>query len=97
MLAGHLSLRNRLMHARRYPGTLPVSAAILWALLAPQTARAQFFKQQVGTEVEVLVEMPGFGHSEHFAPVAITDGHPDTIVQARITGATADRLLGQAS
>ena len=67
---------------------------------AGERARADFFEQQIGTTAEVLVERPGFGHSEHFAPVALapgayTNGRPDTIVRARITGATADRLLGQ--
>jgi threonylcarbamoyladenosine tRNA methylthiotransferase MtaB len=58
-------------------------------------ARARFFQRRIGTTADVLVEKPDFGHSEHFAPVAVVDGRPDTIVRARITGATGDRLLGQ--
>jgi len=63
---------------------------------AGASARARFFEHRIGTTADVLVERPGFGYSEHFAPVALADGRPDTIVRARITGATADRLLGQA-
>jgi threonylcarbamoyladenosine tRNA methylthiotransferase MtaB len=63
---------------------------------AGDQARARFFERQIGREADVLVEQPGFGHSEHFAPVALAGVRPDTIVRARITGATADRLLGQA-
>jgi threonylcarbamoyladenosine tRNA methylthiotransferase MtaB len=59
-------------------------------------ARARFFQRQIGTTADVLVEKPGFGHSEHFAPVKGVDGRPDTIIRTRITGTTGDRLLGQA-
>jgi threonylcarbamoyladenosine tRNA methylthiotransferase MtaB len=59
-------------------------------------ARARFFQRRIGTTADVLVEKPDFGHSEHFAPVALAAAQPDTIVQTRITGATGDRLLGQA-
>jgi threonylcarbamoyladenosine tRNA methylthiotransferase MtaB len=64
-------------------------------------ARARFFEHRIGTTADVLVEQPGFGHSEHFAPVALapgadTNAQPDTIVRARITGRAGDRLLGQA-
>jgi threonylcarbamoyladenosine tRNA methylthiotransferase MtaB len=63
---------------------------------AGDRARARFFEDRIGTTADVLVEQPGFGHSEHFAPVALAVAPPDTIVRARITGASADRLLGQA-
>ena len=66
---------------------------------AGEGARTRFFERRIGTTAEVLVEQPGFGHSEHFAPVALGDSATSGtsgIVHVRITGATADRLLGQA-
>jgi len=53
---------------------------------------------RVGTEARVLIEQPGFGRSEHYAPVAF-DGNAaaGAIVRMRLIGTTADRLIGIAA
>ena len=51
---------------------------------------------RIGTTAAVLVEGPGFGHSEHYAPVHFAGGVArGTIAHLRITGATSDALLGE--
>jgi len=53
---------------------------------------------RVGTEARVLIEQPGFGRSEHYAPVAVdADTVAGVIVRTRLTGATAERLIGVAA
>ena len=58
-----------------------------------EAALGYFLASRVGTTAQVLIEKPGLGLSEHFAPVAL-DGPPGTVVPARITGLTEGRLLG---
>ncbi|WP_439515065.1 tRNA (N(6)-L-threonylcarbamoyladenosine(37)-C(2))-methylthiotransferase MtaB [Oceanibaculum nanhaiense] len=63
---------------------------------AGEARQASFLASRVGTEAEVLMEKPGMGRTEHFAPVLLnTDVAPGTILRARITGAGADQLTGQ--
>ena len=56
------------------------------------------FSAMTGKICSVLVEKPGFGHSECFAPVTF-DGvaTPGSIVPVLITGADGTRLLGKAA
>ena len=63
---------------------------------AGEARQASFLASRIGTEAEVLMEKPGMGRTEHFAPVLLdTDVAPGTILRARITGAGADQLTGQ--
>ncbi|WP_086464049.1 tRNA (N(6)-L-threonylcarbamoyladenosine(37)-C(2))-methylthiotransferase MtaB [Oceanibaculum nanhaiense] len=63
---------------------------------AGEARQASFLASRIGTEAEVLMEKPGMGRTEHFAPVLLdTDVAPGTILRARITGAGAEQLTGQ--
>ncbi|KZD07907.1 tRNA (N(6)-L-threonylcarbamoyladenosine(37)-C(2))-methylthiotransferase MtaB [Oceanibaculum pacificum] len=63
---------------------------------AGEARQAAFLASRIGTEAAVLMEKPGMGRTEHFAPVLLdTDVAPGTILRARITGAGADQLTGQ--
>jgi len=61
---------------------------------AGDAALARFLAARVGGTAQVLVERPGLGRSEHYAPVALDGGTPGEIVTARIIGAGADTLRG---
>ena len=63
-----------------------------------EAALAARFHAMTGKIRSVLVEKPGFGHSECFAPIAF-DGTaaPGSIVPVLITGADGTRLLGKAA
>ena len=53
---------------------------------------------RIGNDAQVLIEQPGFGRSEHYAPVIVAcDAVPGTIVRTHLTGATAERLIGVAA
>jgi len=55
-------------------------------------------RARIGTEAQVLIEQPGFGRSEHYAPVSVAArAAPGAIVCVRLTGATAGRLTGVAA
>ncbi|MFN3459561.1 MAG: tRNA (N(6)-L-threonylcarbamoyladenosine(37)-C(2))-methylthiotransferase MtaB [Oceanibaculum sp.] len=63
---------------------------------AGEARLAAYLASRIGTEAEVLMEKPGIGRTEHFAPIALdTDVAPGTILRARITGAGAAQLTGQ--
>jgi threonylcarbamoyladenosine tRNA methylthiotransferase MtaB len=52
-----------------------------------------FLARQIGREVRALVEQPGLGRTEHYAPVALDPAHlSGSVVRARVTGATEGRL-----
>ncbi len=55
-------------------------------------ALARFLAAQVGTKAQVLIEQPGQGRCERFAPVALDHGAPGEIVPAIIARARLDRL-----
>ncbi len=83
--------------AARIPDQVPVAtrkarAERLRSLGA--AAPQRFLESRVGGPARVLVEKPGFGHCEHFAPVAITGGAPGEIIDVRLTGIADGRLLG---
>jgi threonylcarbamoyladenosine tRNA methylthiotransferase MtaB len=61
-----------------------------------EEARNKHFHTLTGVTRSVLVEKPGFGHSECFAPVAF-DGaaNPGTIVPVLVTGTDGAKLLGR--
>jgi threonylcarbamoyladenosine tRNA methylthiotransferase MtaB len=61
-------------------------------------AAAQFLAGQVGRRITVLVEAGNIGHSEHFAPVQLSEAHPSgQILAARVTAADAGQLLAEAA
>ena len=63
---------------------------------AGDAARQRFYASSLDQIVQVLVEKPQQGHSEHFAPVELN--RPcgvGEIIRARITGHEADVLLGE--
>ncbi len=62
---------------------------------AGEAALAAFLESRVGTAARVLVEKPGFGRSEHYAPVETDAGAPGEILPLRITGAARGRLQGR--
>ena len=83
--------------AARIPDQVPVAtrkvrAERLRSLGAAATQR--FLESRVSGSAQVLVEKPGFGHCEHFAPVAISGGAPGEIIDVRLTGIADGRLLG---
>jgi threonylcarbamoyladenosine tRNA methylthiotransferase MtaB len=61
-----------------------------------EDARARRYRTLAGMTRSVLVEKPGFGHSECFAPVAF-DGAamPGAIVLVLVTGTDGQKLLGR--
>jgi len=59
-----------------------------------EAALARFLASRVGSLAQVLVETPGHGRCERFAPVALDFGSPGEIVPARIVKARAGRLDG---
>jgi threonylcarbamoyladenosine tRNA methylthiotransferase MtaB len=65
---------------------------------AGSAALARALAARIGTTASVLVEHPGFGRSEHYAPVRFT-GTVATgrVVAVPITAATACELIGEAA
>ncbi|HXP12552.1 MAG TPA: tRNA (N(6)-L-threonylcarbamoyladenosine(37)-C(2))-methylthiotransferase MtaB [Stellaceae bacterium] len=77
-------------------GLVKERAAVLRA--AGSRALARSLASRVGFPASVLVEQPGFGRSEHYAPVAFTgDGLPGEVRRVRLTGSSPDRLFGLAA
>ncbi len=64
---------------------------------AGAAAFARFLAGRIGATERVLVERPGFGHSEHFAPVAGLPGQAGEIVAAHISAAADGHLLVRAA
>jgi len=63
-----------------------------------QDIAGRFFAAQVGRTVSLLTEADQSGHSEHFAPVRLADAAvPGRLLNARVTGSTADALLAEAA
>ncbi len=60
-----------------------------------EAALRSFLESRIGTAARVLVEKPGFGRSEHYAPVETDLGAPGEILPLRITGAARGRLQGR--
>jgi len=84
--------------ASRIPNQVPIAtrkarAERLRTLGAAATQR--FLERRVGGSARVLVEKPGFGHCEHFAPVDVAIGAPGEIVEVCVTGTADGRLQGR--
>ncbi|HEX2257459.1 MAG TPA: tRNA (N(6)-L-threonylcarbamoyladenosine(37)-C(2))-methylthiotransferase MtaB [Afifellaceae bacterium] len=62
---------------------------------AGEAAEAAWLDGEAGKDRSVLVERPGFGRSEHFAPVALAGGAPGEIVPVRIAGRDGRALTGE--
>jgi threonylcarbamoyladenosine tRNA methylthiotransferase MtaB len=77
----------------------PVRKQRAAALRAAGAAEAgRFFAAQIGRTVSLLTEANQTGHSEHFAPVRLTQPtEPGRLLSARVTGATNDTLLAEAA
>ena len=61
---------------------------------AGDKAFAAFLESRVGQPAEVLVEKPGFGHSEHFAPVTLEESLPvGALVERHISASDGTRLI----
>ncbi len=63
-------------------------------------ARTRYLATRVGTTAHVLIERPGFGRSEHFAPVRLAGGEPaggepGQIVPATVTGIAGGELCAR--
>ena len=57
---------------------------------------AKLAQSRIGRVESVLVERGGIGRTEQFMPVAMPDTQPGTLLAVRITGASADGLVGEA-
>ena len=77
-------------------GLVRERAAQLRAVAAAALARA--LAARVGSDAAVLVERPGFGHSEHYAPVRFAgDAAAGSLVRLRLAAASASELQGEAA
>ena len=58
---------------------------------------ASFLDRQVGTEIAALIEKPGDGRSEHYAPVRLTDSSAPVggVVRAYVTGVAEGALTAR--
>jgi threonylcarbamoyladenosine tRNA methylthiotransferase MtaB len=56
-----------------------------------------FLASQIGTEIAALIEKPGEGRSEHYAPVKLADdlAPVGSVVRARVTGMFEGALVAQ--
>ncbi len=65
---------------------------------AGATEAGRFFAAQIGRTVSLLTEANQTGHTEHFAPVRLTQPtEPGRLLSARVTGATGETLLAEAA
>ena len=64
---------------------------------AAAAALARSLASRVGDDARVLVEKPGFGRCEHYAPVDFAGGRPGEILRLNLTGASPERLSGRAA
>jgi len=59
-----------------------------------ERAKQRFFESRIGQQAKVLIERPGLGHSEQFAPVRLPETwHPGSIADIRISAADGDGLI----
>ena len=63
---------------------------------AGDAALARRLAAEVGTRRSALVERPGFGRTEHFAPVALDRGEAGDVIPVLIKAAGPRALLGEA-
>jgi threonylcarbamoyladenosine tRNA methylthiotransferase MtaB len=63
---------------------------------AGDASLARFLARQAGGEAAALVEAPGRGRTEHYAPIALPLAHaPTTITRVRVAGAAGDMLVAE--
>jgi len=63
---------------------------------AGHAALGRFLARQVGREVAALVEAPGRGRTEHYAPIALSSAvPPGAIARMRVADCTGDRLVAE--
>jgi len=78
------------------PGERDRRAALLREL--GEAARKRFFAAHIGRRVEILLESPERGHTEHFCPVYLSSPRAaGTLVSALVSGAEAKGLIAEAS
>ncbi len=66
-------------------------------LRAAGKRRLELFAQsRIGAVESVLMERDGLGRTEHFMPVSLTGAAQGEIVPARVVGASAEALVGEA-
>jgi threonylcarbamoyladenosine tRNA methylthiotransferase MtaB len=53
-----------------------------------------FLDAQIGKPAHILIEQPGFGRTEQFAPISIGAGEPGDLLRVLATGRTPDGLVG---
>jgi threonylcarbamoyladenosine tRNA methylthiotransferase MtaB len=64
--------------------------------MSGEDALDRFLMSRIGATADVLVESPGTGRSEHYAPVSLSRAiAPGSIVKAMITGAGDGRLIAR--
>jgi threonylcarbamoyladenosine tRNA methylthiotransferase MtaB len=54
----------------------------------------EFLDAQIGKPARILIEQPGFGRTEQFAPISIGTGEPGDLLSVLATGRTSDGLVG---
>ncbi|MCX5494818.1 tRNA (N(6)-L-threonylcarbamoyladenosine(37)-C(2))-methylthiotransferase MtaB [Kaistia dalseonensis] len=59
------------------------------------SALEHYMDREIGARRRVLMERGGVGRTEHFAPVVMPDVPAGALVEARITGRTAQGLIAQ--
>jgi len=63
-----------------------------------EAARKRFFSAHIGRRVEILLESPERGHTEHFCPVSLSSPRAaGTLVSALVSRADAKGLIAEAS
>ena len=85
--------------AKMPPVPVPVRRERAASLRAAGVAALKrFLAGQVRKTVAALVEQPGRGRTEHYAPIALPHRfEPGTIARVRVADATADRLIAEAA
>ncbi|OFX10021.1 MAG: hypothetical protein A2516_05835 [Alphaproteobacteria bacterium RIFOXYD12_FULL_60_8] len=62
---------------------------------AGESTLKRFQQSKLGHTARILVEKPGFGHSEHYLGVEIAGGEEGQVVPVTLTGFTDGRLRGE--
>ncbi len=75
------------------PTVIRARAARLRA--AGDKARGVRFAKEIGTIRQVLIERPGLGRTEHFAPVTVPTDQAGDILSVRIDGHSDQTLIGE--
>lgn len=73
--------------------TRKTRAALLRA--AGERAKRRFMESRIGQTAQVLIEKDGFGHCEHYLPVAVGAGQPGDILSVRLHSIVDEKLSGQ--